>query len=423
MDCAVRSREGVTRTEKPRPTTVAAAPKPEVLLIGGTRPEAVKLAPVVKAILARGRMRPVVVASGQHESMFEQALDAFDMHPDVRLRIERPTGSQPELLGELVRVLDQQLVQRNPSIVVVQGDTTTALAAALTAFWRKVPIAHVEAGLRSHDPRAPFPEEANRKLLAQISSLHLAPTTRAVENLRTEGISGPDVVLTGNTVVDAVLSMADRPVVYSDPRLAAVENRARCKETRLMLVTVHRRESSGPPLAGILAGLRTVLEHHEDVEVVLPVHPNPDVRKQVMAGVFGLARVHLTAPLNYIEFCRLLSTAELVLTDSGGVQEEAPSFGVPVLVLRDVTERTEAVEAGCATLVGTDPRVIAELASRLLNDPPLARADWPANPFGDGHAAHRVEHAIACRLGLESAHPGAMATALSMPLPAIAQGE
>jgi UDP-N-acetylglucosamine 2-epimerase (non-hydrolysing) len=397
--------------EKPDVATVTTRLKPEVLLVGGTRPEAVKLAPLVEAILTRGRMCPVVVASGQHESMFDQGLEAFAMRPDVRLRIERRTGSQPELLGELVQALDQQLLQRNPSIVVVQGDTTTALAAALAAFWRKVPVAHVEAGLRSHDPHAPFPEEANRKLLAQISSLHLAPTKRAVVNLQAEGITGPHVVLTGNTVVDAVLSIAGRPVTYSDPRLAAVESRSRCKQTRLMLVTVHRRESSGPPLAGILAGLRSVLERHEDVEIVLPVHPNPDVRKQVMAGVFGLKRVHLTAPLNYVEFCRLLSIAQLVASDSGGVQEEAPSFGVPVLVLRDLTERMEAVEAGCSTLVGTDPQVIAEHASRLLNDPPTTNR--PANPFGDGHAAHRAEHAIACLLGLETAQPSATAAPVS----------
>ncbi|MBP2323451.1 UDP-N-acetylglucosamine 2-epimerase (non-hydrolyzing) [Kibdelosporangium banguiense] len=360
---------------------------------------------MVEAILARGRMRPVVVASGQHESMFEPALDAFALRPDVRLRIERSTGSQPELLGELVRVLDRQLAQRNPSIVVVQGDTTTALAGALSAFWRKVPVAHIEAGLRSHDLDAPFPEEANRKLLAQISSLHLAPTKRAVENLRAEGITGPGVVLTGNTVVDAVLSIAGRPMAYSDPRLAAVEDRVRSERNRLMLVTVHRRESWGPPLTGILAGLRNVLERHKDVEIVLPIHPNPDVRKQVMAGVFGVDRVHLTAPLSYIEFCRLLSMARLVASDSGGVQEEAPSFGVPVLVLRDVTERMEAVEAGCSTLVGTDPMVIADQASRLLNEPPLLPENRPVNPFGDGLAAHRAEHAIACLLGLESAHP------------------
>ncbi|MFB9303319.1 non-hydrolyzing UDP-N-acetylglucosamine 2-epimerase [Kibdelosporangium philippinense] len=389
--------------ENPRPVTAAATHKPEVMLLGGTRPEAVKLAPVAEAMLTCGRIRPVLVASGQHETMFEQALDAFGIRPDVRLNIERSTGSQPELLGELVRVLDRQLIQRNPSMVVVQGDTTTALAGALSAFWRKVPVAHIEAGLRSRDLHAPFPEEANRKLIAQISSLHLAPTKRAVQNLLAEGITGPSVVLTGNTVVDAVLSIAGRPMTYSDSRLAALENRVRSKQSRLMLVTVHRRESWGPPLAGILASVRDVLERHEDVEVVLPVHPNPEIRKQIMAGVSGVDRIHLTAPLNYLEFCRLLSIAQLVASDSGGVQEEAPSFGVPVLVLRDVTERMEAVEAGCSMLVGTDPLAIAHHATRLLNIPPLPPENRPVNPFGDGLAAYRTEHAIASLLGLESA--------------------
>lgn len=415
MDCAVQRRASLTHMEKPGATTA----KPEVLLVGGTRPDAVKLAPLVAVIRKRGRMRPVVVASGQHESMFEQALDAFDMRPDIRLRIRRPTGSHAELLGELMHALDLQLLQRNPAMVVVQGDTTTALAAALTAFWRKVPVAHVEAGLRSHDPRAPFPEEANRKLLAQISALHLAPTQRAVANLRAEGVTGPNVVLTGNTAVDAALSTATRPVVYSDPRLVAVENRARAKQIRLLLVTVHSRESSGRPLAGILAGVRAVLEQHEDVEVVLPVHPNPDIREQVIAGVSGMARMHLTMALDYAEFCRLLATADLVLTDSGGIQEEAPSFGVPVLVLRDVTERWEEAEAGCSMLIGTDPRVIAKRASRLLADSPRPRADRPSDPVGDGHAAQRGERAIACLLGLEHTGP----TTSCAPRAAVVLGE
>jgi UDP-N-acetylglucosamine 2-epimerase (non-hydrolysing) len=375
------------------------------MLVGGTRPEAIKLAPVVEALRTHGRMRPVLIASGQHESMFEQALTAFSMYPDIKLRIERRTGSQPELLRELVRVLDEQMVHRKPAAVVVQGDTTTALSGALTAFWHKVPVVHLEAGLRSHNLRGPFPEEANRKLLAQISSLHLAPTTRAVANLHAEGISGPSVQLTGNTVVDAVFSIAGRPTTYSDPRLAGVEQRVRAGQSRLLLVTVHRRESSGPPLAGIMAGLRTVLEHHKDVEVVLPVHPNPEIRDQVMAGVSGVDRVHLTAPLHYVEFCRLLSVARLVLSDSGGVQEEAPSFGVPVLVLRDVTERMEAVEAGCSTLVGTDARVIADHATRLLSGSCPRSTIKHANPFGDGRAAQRAAHAIASLLGLGQSDP------------------
>lgn len=417
MDCAVRSSEGANHGGGPGiASAVIDKPPPEVMLVGGTRPEAIKLAPIVEAIRARGRMCPVLVASGQHESMFEQALAAFGMRPDIRLRIARPTGSQPELLGELLRALDEQLAGRRPATVVVQGDTTTTLAAALAAFWRKVPVVHVEAGLRSHELSTPFPEEANRKIVTQISSLHLAPTTLAVRNLREEGVAGSNVLLTGNTVVDAVLSAAKIPAAYTDFRLPAVERRARTGQSRLLLVTVHRRESSGLGLAGILAGLRTVLEHHRDAELVLPVHPNPDIRTQVTAGLSGVERVHLTAPLHYGEFCRLLSCASLVLSDSGGIQEEAPSFGIPVVVLRTVTERMEAVEAGCSVLAGTDPQAISNLAARLLceaQDPPRST---PANPFGDGQAGRRAEQAIARLLGLISAADA------ESPLPGTAEG-
>nr|WP_039922846.1 UDP-N-acetylglucosamine 2-epimerase (non-hydrolyzing) [Amycolatopsis decaplanina] len=385
---------------------------PDVVLLGGTRPEAVKLAPIVQAMQVQGRMRPVLVASGQHETMFGQALSSFGLRPDVRLHIERPTGSLSELLGELVKALDVHFEQLRPAAVVVQGDTTTALAGALAAFARQIPVVHVEAGLRSHDLRAPFPEEANRKLVAQLSTLHLAPTTRAVNNLLEEGIAGSEVLLTGNTVVDAVLSIARMPTAYHDHRLPDVEHRATAGKSRLLLATMHRRESLGAPLAGILAGLRSIVEDHPDVEVVLPVHPNPHVRDQVVAGLLGVDRVHITGPLHYAEFCRLLSCARLVLTDSGGVQEEAPSFGVPCIVLREVTERMEAVEAGVSVLAGPDPVLIAHHAARLLAESPDEGANTRANPFGDGRAAVRAEQAIARLLGLTSDCPAAVPQAV-----------
>jgi UDP-N-acetylglucosamine 2-epimerase (non-hydrolysing) len=416
MDCAVRS-NGRHRADKAPVKLLSTATAPEVHLIAGTRPEAVKLAPVAEAMRVRGRMRPVLVASGQHETMPDHALAAFGMRPDVRLRIERKTGSQPELFGDLVLELDKHLAGRRPAAVVVQGDTTTTLAAALVAFWHKIPVVHLEAGLRSHDLRAPFPEEAHRRLVAQVSSLHLVPTMRAMENLRAEGIGGPGVLMIGNTAVDAALWVASRPVYYSDPRLEAVEWRARCRKSRLLLVTVHRKESWGPPLGGILAALQALLERHRDVEIVLPVYPDPQVRKQVMAGLFGMERVHVTAPLPYAEFCRLLRAARLVLTDSGGIQEEAPSFGVPVLVLREVTDRTEAVEAGCAALVGTDPKTIETQASQLLENSAERRSMIAAgNPFGDGRAAQRAEHAIAWMLGLERTYPAAVSSPRLVPI-------
>lgn len=412
MDCTVRTSSGANYRDNLRIKSDTPRATPDVVLLGGTRPEAVKLAPIVQAMQAQGRMRPVLVASGQHETMFNQALSSFGLRPDVQLHIERPTGTLSELLGELVKALDIRLEQLRPAAVVVQGDTTTALAGALAAFWRQIPVVHVEAGLRSHDLRAPFPEEANRKLIAQLSALHLAPTARAVSNLSDEGIAGHEVLLTGNTVVDAVISIASKPTTYHDYRLPFVEKRARAGESRLLLATMHRRESLGAPLNGILAGLRAVMEQHPDVEMVLPVHPNPEVRDQVMAGLSGVQRVHITAPLHYVEFCRLLSCAQLVLTDSGGVQEEAPSFGVPCLVLREITERMEAVEAGVSVLVGPDPDLIADQAARLLAESTGEKTNTRANPFGDGQAAVRAEQGIAQLLGLIAASPQASTPAV-----------
>jgi UDP-N-acetylglucosamine 2-epimerase (non-hydrolysing) len=379
------------------------APLPEVHLIAGTRPEAIKLAPVVSAMRAAGRVRPVLVASGQHPAMVAQALAAFDLEPDITLPVERHTGSQPELLTEMVRALDALLAERKPAAVVVQGDTTTTLGGALAAFWRQIPVVHLEAGLRSGDLDSPFPEEGNRRLVGQIAALHLAPTALAATNLLDEGVSAARVVLTGNTVVDAALTVAGRQLPFEDERLADVVARVDAGTARLVLVTAHRRESWGPPLDRILAAVRALLDRYPDVHVVLPSHPNPAVRAQVESGLRGLARVTVTDPLPYPALTRLLSRAYLVLTDSGGIQEEAPSFGVPALVLRDVTERVESLTAGCARLVGTDPdRIVAE-AVRLLDDRVIRDGMTAAgNPYGDGRAAARTEAAVAGLLGVDT---------------------
>jgi len=369
---------------------------PEVHLIAGTRPEAIKLAPVVMAMRMAGRVTPVLVASGQHPTMVAQALAAFDLEPDVVLPVERVTGSQPELMTAMVSTLDALFADRPPAAVIVQGDTTTTLAGALAAFWRQIPVVHLEAGLRSGDLDSPFPEEGNRRLVGQLAALHLAPTPLAATNLLDEGVPPNKVVLTGNTVVDAALTVVDgRPEL--DPALREVVE----SDARLVLVTAHRRESWGEPLDRVLSAVRTLLNHYPDIHVVLPSHPNPAVRAQVEAGLANLSRVTVTDPLPYPALARLLSEAYLVLTDSGGIQEEAPSFGVPALVLREVTERVESLTAGCARLVGTDPALIVAEAMRLLDDGAARDAMTAAgNPYGDGNAAVRTEEAVAELLGV-----------------------
>ena len=394
----ITGRNAWTKTERLPEDGSFPMPSPEVHLVAGTRPEAIKLAPVAMRMRERGRLEPHFVASGQHPSMVAQALEAFGMAPDVQLPLDRPTGTQPELFAALVQRLDEHLAARNPAAVVVQGDTTTTLAAGMAAFWRGIPVVHLEAGLRTGDLTAPFPEEANRRMVGQFARLHLAPTTQAAANLVNEGIPAEQVLLTGNTVVDAVLEIAarhaDKP--FHDERLTEAAKH------RLMLVTAHRRESWGEPLDGVLEAVKSVLEAYQDVWAAVPAHPNPDVRAQVDCALANVERAVVTDPLPYAELVPLLAKSHVVLTDSGGIQEEAPTFGVPVLVLRDRTERTESLDAGCAKLVGTDPAVVAAETARLLDDPAL-RAGMAAvhgNPYGDGQAAERTEQAVAFLLGL-----------------------
>ncbi|ONI81138.1 UDP-N-acetylglucosamine 2-epimerase (non-hydrolyzing) [Actinosynnema sp. ALI-1.44] len=371
----------------------------EVHLVAGTRPEAVKLAPVHTAMTRSGRMRPVMVASGQHPVMVRQALASFDLAPDEELKIDRVAGDQTELMAKLSTELDALWARRTPDAVLVQGDTATALAAALVAFWCRIPVVHLEAGLRSHDMTAPFPEEANRRLVGVLSTVHLAPTGLARAHLLAEGVPDDRIQVVGNTVVDAIQSVAGRP--FAEQRLVAVERRALGGDTRLVLVTVHRRESWGEPIAAVLRAVRRLVRLNPDIEVVLPAHPNPAVRAQVYQELAGCDRVLVTDPLDYPDMARVLRAATLVLSDSGGIQEEAPTFGVPVLVLRDTTERQEAVDAGCALLVGTDEHKILSTAHRLLGRPAVvARMTAQRNPFGDGYAGERTEQVVADLLGL-----------------------
>lgn len=374
--------------------------RPTVWLLGGTRPEALKLAPLATALDRQGLVQGAIVATGQHPSLFHRGLSTFGLRPHRELHPHRKSGTQSELVAQLADHLDRELEADPPAAVVVQGDTSSALVGAMAAFWRRIPVVHLEAGLRSHDLAAPFPEEANRRMIGQIAALHLAPTPAAAMNLRAEGIEADRIEVIGNTVVDAVLALAGRTECFAEPALAAVEQ-AVTYGRRLLLVTVHRRESWGEPLRTVMHAVREVLDAHPDTVAALPTHPNPSVRADVLSVLGHDNRVVVTEPLDYPDLVRLLELSTLVLSDSGGIQEEAPTFGVPVLVLRERTERREAIEAGCALLVGTDRHRIVAAANRLLTAEQLPRAHRGSrNPFGDGKSADRAAIAIARMVGL-----------------------
>lgn len=365
-----------------------------ILIVGGTRPEGVKLAPV--ALQAR-RLGPGFrarwVSTGQHPEMMRQALAGFGIEPDVELDVFSQGQSLNRLQARVFESFDALLADERPSLVVVQGDTSTAFVCALAAFGRRIPVAHVEAGLRSFDPLQPYPEEANRRMIAPLATLHFPPTRRAAANLAKEGIDPGHVFVTGNTVVDAIELM--RPQLRAEPEGIRLPPHG-----RLALVTAHRRESWDNGLLQICRAIRSLRNRFEDLAFVFPVHLNPVVRGQVERELGAQGRILLCPPLEYPDLLRVLARACLVLTDSGGIQEEAPSFGKPVLVLRRLTERPEAVEAGSARVVGTDMRAIVEAAAEILTDAATyERMSRVPNPFGDGHAAWRIVTALERYLG------------------------
>jgi UDP-N-acetylglucosamine 2-epimerase len=366
-----------------------------IAVVVGTRPEVIKMAPVVRELRrSPARFETVVVSTAQHRELLAQALDAFDLRPDVDLELMSPDQRLGDFAARCLASMTTTLAELRPDVVLVQGDTTTVSATALAASYQRVLVGHVEAGLRSHDRENPFPEELNRRMASALADLHFAPTRLARENLLREGVPDRDVVVTGNTIVDALRSMpVDGP--YESAALRAVPLDGR----RLILLTVHRRENHGAPLDAVCRAARAIVERHADVELVVPLHLNPNVRARVEQTLGGVPRVHLCEPASYGDLLRLLDRAFLVLTDSGGVQEEAPSFGTPVLILRDVTERPEVVEVGAGMLVGTDTERIVASASRLLADADeYARMSAAENPFGDGRASERIVAALHRRL-------------------------
>lgn len=363
----------------------------KVVVAAGTRPEAIKLAPVIRELgKVPGDFDVCFCATGQHREMFDQVLDAFDLRAHINLDVMRPDQRLAGLTATLLDRLSGVLTQEKPDWVIVQGDTTTTMAAALAAFYLRIPVAHVEAGLRTGNRFHPFPEEVNRRITDSIAELLFAPTARAAANLRAEGVPDSRILVTGNTGIDALLHIAGRNIPSRlDDMLAGLNGR------RLIVVTTHRRENFNRPLTQICSAIRALATRHADVAFLLPVHLNPNVQFTVRDSLAGLPNVILTPPLDYVDFVTALKRAFVILTDSGGVQEEAPSLGKPVLVLRETTERQEAIEAGTARLVGTDEVAIVQEVERLLAQPDYYTSMAQVrNPFGDGRASARIVQAL-----------------------------
>jgi UDP-N-acetylglucosamine 2-epimerase (non-hydrolysing) len=364
-----------------------------VCIILGTRPEAIKLAPVIQVFQSSLDLELQVVLTGQHREMVEQVMQLFNLKADHNLEIMQPQQSLNDITCRSLRGLEALFQESKPDLVLVQGDTTTAFAAALAAFYQKIPVGHVEAGLRTDNLFNPYPEEANRRLISQLTQLHFAPTPWAVENLQSSGVLG-EIHLTGNTVIDALLNVAATQPTCDVPGL-------NWDAHRTLLATVHRRENWGEPLEAIAKGFLKILDQFPDTALLLPLHRNPTVRVPLQEMLGKHPRIFLTEPLDYGELVGAIKRSHLLLTDSGGLQEEAPSLGKPVLVLRETTERPEAVKAGTAKLVGTASENIFAVTGELLSNPDAYGVMANAiNPFGDGHAAERILHIVQNYLGI-----------------------
>ncbi|PXA79018.1 UDP-N-acetylglucosamine 2-epimerase (non-hydrolyzing) [Auritidibacter sp. NML120779] len=377
----------------------------KIMPVYGTRPEAIKMAPIVKALQEAEQFDCVVTVTGQHREMLDQVNELFGITPDHDLNIIQPRQTLNMVMAKTINGLDAIMDEEKPDAVVVQGDTSTSTAGAIAAFNRGVPVVHAEAGLRSFNIFSPFPEEANRKITSQISSLHLAPTSVSRDNLIREAVNPDDIYVTGNTVIDALLEVVDQRVPFSEPALQELVDEVD-QGRKVVLVTTHRRENQGDAMRGVGRALARLSESHPEVTIVLPAHKNPVVREAILPFLEGKNNVIVTEPLAYGEFTHLMNLSTVVLTDSGGVQEEAPGLGKPVLVMRENTERPEAVTAGTVRLIGTaEERVVEEVSELLTNDEAYAKMANAVNPYGDGQAAPRCVSAIAELLGVGSRLP------------------
>ncbi len=377
--------------------------KIKVMTVFGTRPEAIKMAPIVLELQKHpDTIVPVVAVTAQHREMLDQVLNLFHIRPDHDLNIMAAGQTLFDITTRAMMGLDKVLTEEKPDIVLVHGDTTTTFAGALAAYYHQTAVGHVEAGLRTHNKYSPFPEEMNRRLTGCIADLNFAPTSTSEANLLAENVPPESIFVTGNTVIDALHHTVRDDFDFQEESLKDVD----FQNKRIILVTTHRRENLGEPMRHVYKALKQLTEEFDDVEVVFPVHKNPKVREVVNEELGGLAKVHLIDPLDYEPFANLMHRAHLILTDSGGVQEEAPALGKPVLVLRDTTERPEAVDAGTVKLIGTDRERVYEEAKKLLTDKAeYSRMAESVNPYGDGKAAARIIQAILYHYGLADGRP------------------
>jgi UDP-N-acetylglucosamine 2-epimerase (non-hydrolysing) len=383
--------------------------QPRILIVFGTRPEAIKIAPIARALRAcADEFETVLCSTGQHREMLDQMIDTFDLKPDFDLAVMCPRQSLGALSARILESMDQVLAEVQPDLVIVQGDTTSAMIGALSAHYHHAPVAHVEAGLRTGDLFNPFPEEANRRIIGALATLHFAPTPLASRRLRREGIPRDRILITGNTVIDALFMIRDRSRHGESNGFCSQDGR------RLVLLTTHRRESAGQPITNLCRAVRKLVECNAEIELVCPVHASPSVREPVVRMLAGHPRIRLIEPLGYAEFVQLLDASYLVLTDSGGIQEEAPALGKPVLVLRDKTERPESISAGTSMLVGTSSRRLLEAANHLLScGEAYERMSRAKNPYGDGHATDRILAALRYYFKLSDVAPEPFAPTVS----------
>ena len=377
--------------------------KIKVMTVFGTRPEAIKMAPIVLELRKHPEeIQPVVAVTAQHREMLDQVLHLFHIEPDYDLNLMAKGQTLFDITTRAMNGLDGVLTKEQPDLVLVHGDTTTTFAGALAAYYHQTAVGHVEAGLRTHNKYSPFPEEMNRKLTGCIADLNFAPTETSEKNLLQENVKPESIFVTGNTVIDALHHTVREDFGFGDELLDGVD----FKNHRIILVTTHRRENLGEPMRHVYQALKQLTQEIDDVEIVFPVHKNPKVREVVNQELGGLSKVHLIEPLDYEPFANLMHRASLILTDSGGVQEEAPALGKPVLVLRDTTERPEAVEAGTVKLIGTDEeRVYAEAKRLLTDEKEYSRMAESVNPYGDGRAAQRIIQAILFTYGFTKEKP------------------